>query len=397
MARIKSPSLKSAAVAAYEAALADPGADWQSIAQVMMQALTLGAKDIMPAGAPSWWADYELPKTGTAAGRNLRTMMVTVGFADGESIRANAASVPSKPVNIGRAVRLAISLYRAKPGRSFAAVPAIVSVMADNGRAFDPGACSSVTAELREAIAPPVDPFSSPETWAARAVAVEAILTQRRERLALVEALGAMYVEREGADVDRKKREGEVASDVAACKAAINAAVDELAKARVRAGYMEPTPEPEPESEEDMLGNAWIDAVAYDAPPRISAAGQAFLDAVTADLEAEGTEPEPEPAPELSDRDRLIHELADRTDEECEADPDAWSRVPEPEPMAFVGEAIAEAFGLRDMPNVTVIPAAEAEACHAMPGDKVAAYLARQAARGRQVAKHEPAREAAHG
>jgi hypothetical protein len=82
----------------------------------------------------------------------------------------------------------------------------------------------------------------------------------------------------------------------------------------------------------------------------------------------------------------------------------------EPAPMAFVGEAIADAFGLRDMPNVTVIPepepepltqaeavavgvrayeaaeAAEAANVPAFPVDRMAAYFARQAARGRQVA-----------
>jgi hypothetical protein len=180
----KAADRKALAILAYETAKADPaGANWQGIADLLRLALPPGkakaADDIAAADSKyAAWADYVIPQS--AGGKRLgKSPVVIVTFADGETVRAPAVSLPGKPVNIGRALRVALAFYQGRiVGRynslipddcgaprlsvtdsEFVAtipVPAIVSCVCEaTGAAYDPAACSAaISAQAAPAVAP---------------------------------------------------------------------------------------------------------------------------------------------------------------------------------------------------------------------------------------------------
>ncbi|MGR4927299.1 hypothetical protein ACIPUD_10880 [Bradyrhizobium sp. CAR08] len=85
--------------------------------------------------------------------------MVVVTLADGETVRAPAVSLPGKPVNVGRAIRVAIAFYQARMAiragensdwSACIAVPAIESITCEtNGTEYNATDCSARSAEWR--------------------------------------------------------------------------------------------------------------------------------------------------------------------------------------------------------------------------------------------------------
>lgn len=162
---------RTAAHAAYHAALADPAAtNWREIAETLFSALPALPKAARDSTFPTWWADYELPRT-------YLTDSLDVLFADGEAIRVNIHRAQRGLPRIPAACRVAIGFYRERHGRGHA-VPAFASLTMVGTRAtFDASACSAFTAELR----------AIPGTVARRAVTLES-LTRMRAELARREA-----------------------------------------------------------------------------------------------------------------------------------------------------------------------------------------------------------------
>ncbi|WP_157113135.1 hypothetical protein [Bradyrhizobium embrapense] len=96
----------------------------------------------------------------SATKRLGKSPIIVVTFSCGAVVRAPAVSLPGKPVNIGRGLRVAFAFYRARIAREFGkasaigsdcvAVPAIVSVACDvAGAEYSAEECNARTAEFR--------------------------------------------------------------------------------------------------------------------------------------------------------------------------------------------------------------------------------------------------------
>ncbi|NEV75486.1 hypothetical protein DYI24_00120 [Rhodopseudomonas sp. BR0C11] len=159
----KASDRKALAIIAYDTATADPqNANWRAVADMLRLALPASrtAKTAAQAAEPSRfapWSDYSV--NSVSSKRLGKSPVVVVTFADGETVRAPAVSLSGKPINIGRALRVASAFYQARIAIRYGRtsddsqcvdVPAIVSAVCETtGAEFDPAECSARTAELR--------------------------------------------------------------------------------------------------------------------------------------------------------------------------------------------------------------------------------------------------------
>ncbi|WP_171947578.1 hypothetical protein [Bradyrhizobium erythrophlei] len=159
----KATERRALAILAYDNATANPdGANWRGIADLLRLALPAqkagsGAAKI-PDGAADPWADYVIPASATK--KLGKSPIIVVTFACGAVVRAPAVSLPGKPVNIGRGLRVAFAFYRARIAREFGkasaigsdcvAVPSIISAICDaTGAEYPAEECNARTAEYR--------------------------------------------------------------------------------------------------------------------------------------------------------------------------------------------------------------------------------------------------------
>lgn len=158
----KATDRKALAILAYDNACSDPaGANWRAVSDILR--LAIPATKAKPAEIPAdpsrpAWADYDIPENAT---RKLgKSPIIVVAFADGETVRAPAVSLPGKPVNIGRGLRIAFAYYRARMAARHAGemaawsgcvnVPALVSVACESdGFEYDAAECNAQTATFR--------------------------------------------------------------------------------------------------------------------------------------------------------------------------------------------------------------------------------------------------------
>ncbi|WBU27569.1 hypothetical protein OOZ54_12780 [Rhodopseudomonas palustris] len=114
----KASDRKALAIIAYDNACADPqSANWRAVADMLRLALpaTRTAKTAAPTSEPSRfapWSDYSV--NSVSCKRLGKSPIVVVTFADGEIVRAPAVSLPGKPINIGRALRVASAFYEGR-------------------------------------------------------------------------------------------------------------------------------------------------------------------------------------------------------------------------------------------------------------------------------------------
>lgn len=159
----KATDRRALAILAYDNATADPaGANWRGVADLLRLVLPTAkvkAAEILASDPlrPSW-ADYDIPQNAT---RKLgKSPIIVVTLADGETVRAPAVSLPGKPVNIGRGLRVAFAYYRARMAARHAGemsawsdcvnVPAFVSIVCEStGAEYDAADCSVRTATAR--------------------------------------------------------------------------------------------------------------------------------------------------------------------------------------------------------------------------------------------------------
>jgi len=157
----KASDRKSLAILAYDNATAEPdSANWRAVADMLR--LAIPATKAKPADtaadspfAP--WADYEIPQSATK--RLGKSPILIVTFEGGEIVRCPAVTLPGKPVNIGRALRVAFAFYQcrvaARSGElsdwsACVNVPAIVSAVCETtGAEYDPADCNVRTEALR--------------------------------------------------------------------------------------------------------------------------------------------------------------------------------------------------------------------------------------------------------
>jgi hypothetical protein len=159
----KANDRRALAILAYDNAKAEPSAaNWQGVADLLRLCIPAAkakasAAEIAPDGAEAW-ADYVIPETATK--RLGKSPVIVVTFACGAVVRAPAVSLPGKPINIGRGLRVAFAFYRARIAREYAGasvigsdcvnVPAIVSAVCEaTGAEYNASQCNEKTAAAR--------------------------------------------------------------------------------------------------------------------------------------------------------------------------------------------------------------------------------------------------------
>lgn len=152
-------TLAAQAQAAFDAAMKSPRPDWRAAAELFRAAMQAelvkrGAKARATAGDEI--ADYNVNRVKLLC----RSPRIAVRFMDGEAVFTHVPSAPGKPLNIGRALRVAVVMYRSRKGVQRRAgfheysraipVPEIFQVRClETDELFDVGACNKHTATER--------------------------------------------------------------------------------------------------------------------------------------------------------------------------------------------------------------------------------------------------------
>jgi hypothetical protein len=110
-----SQPLHAQAQLAYVAAINSPCPDWRTVAELFRAALPIARKrEPKSSKAPQ-------PEVPTLADYNVdriklkcRSPRIAVRFMDGEAVFTHVPSAPGKPLNVGRALRVAIAMYRSR-------------------------------------------------------------------------------------------------------------------------------------------------------------------------------------------------------------------------------------------------------------------------------------------
>src|SRR5829696_2675336 len=104
----KHQPLAAQAQLAYEAALNSSSADWRAVAELFRTAIRAPPK--RPSQALPEIADYNVDRIKL----KCRSPRIAVRFMDGEAVFTHVPSAPGKPLNVGRALRVAIAMYRSR-------------------------------------------------------------------------------------------------------------------------------------------------------------------------------------------------------------------------------------------------------------------------------------------
>jgi hypothetical protein len=155
---------------AYKAALVSPHADWRAVAELFRVAIHAETKRAAKPKDTTELADYCVERIRL----KCRSPRIAVRFMDGEAVFTHVPSAPSRPLNIGRALRVAIAMYRSRRTvqRRFGfheydramPVPEIFQVRClETDELFDVDACNAHTARERAS--------SDPESAAAMLLA----------------------------------------------------------------------------------------------------------------------------------------------------------------------------------------------------------------------------------
>ncbi|HML07292.1 MAG TPA: hypothetical protein VK430_04075 [Xanthobacteraceae bacterium] len=152
-------TLRTQAQAAYDAALNSPCPDWRAVAELfraVVQAERVKRSAKSEARAKGELPDYNVDRVKLLC----RSPRIAVRFMDGEAVFTHMPSAPGKPLNVGRALRVAIVMYRSRKGvqrragfRKYSRaipVPEIFQVRClETDELFDPEACNKHTAAER--------------------------------------------------------------------------------------------------------------------------------------------------------------------------------------------------------------------------------------------------------
>src|SRR5215212_1588517 len=102
----KHQPLAAQAQIAYDAALNSSSPDWRAVAELLRAALRAPPKR----ASQPLLADYNVDRIKL----KCRSPRIAVRFMDGETIFTHVPSAPGKPLNIGRALRVTIVMYRSR-------------------------------------------------------------------------------------------------------------------------------------------------------------------------------------------------------------------------------------------------------------------------------------------
>lgn len=141
---------------AFDAAISSPSPDWRAVAELFHAALQGEPKRRARTEAEASLPDYNVDRVKL----HCRSPRIAVRFMDGEAVFTHVPSASGKPLNIGRAVRVAVIMYRSRKGVQQRAgfteddraipVPEIFQVRClETDELFDPDACNRHTAAVR--------------------------------------------------------------------------------------------------------------------------------------------------------------------------------------------------------------------------------------------------------
>jgi hypothetical protein len=146
---------------AYDAAISSACPDWRAVVELFRAALpTARKREPKSSKAPQPevppLADYNVDRIKL----KCRSPRIAVRFMDGEAVFTHVPSAPGKPLNVGRALRVAIAMYRSRRTvqqrygfRDYdraMPVPEIFQVRClETDELFDPRACNAHTAPER--------------------------------------------------------------------------------------------------------------------------------------------------------------------------------------------------------------------------------------------------------
>ena len=140
---------------AYDAALNSPSPDWRPVAELFRAAVRAPPK--RASHALPEIADYNVDRIKL----KCRSPRIAVRFMDGEAVFTHCPSAPGKPLNVGRALRVAICMWRYRVYRRLGyrqyettiPVPEIFQVRClETDELFDVDACNAHTAAERAGI-----------------------------------------------------------------------------------------------------------------------------------------------------------------------------------------------------------------------------------------------------
>jgi hypothetical protein len=152
-------TLAAQAQRAYDAAINSACPDWRAVAELCRAAIQAerAKRTAKPSQVNNELPDYNVDRVKLVC----RSPRIAVRFMDGEAVFTHVPSAPGKPLNIGRALRVAIIMYRSRKAVQRRAgfreydraipVPEIFQVRClETDELFDVDACNRHTARERE-------------------------------------------------------------------------------------------------------------------------------------------------------------------------------------------------------------------------------------------------------
>src|SRR5208282_1320132 len=105
--------LAAQAQAAFDAAMNSPRPDWRAVAELFRVAMQAERpKRAAKPKATGTLPDYNVDRVKLLC----RSPRIAARFMDGEAVFTHVPSAPGKPLNVGRALRVAIVMYRSRKG-----------------------------------------------------------------------------------------------------------------------------------------------------------------------------------------------------------------------------------------------------------------------------------------
>jgi hypothetical protein len=157
---------------AYEAAVSDRCPDWRAVAELFRAAMLAepvqrAAK--LKAAASTELADYNIDRIKL----KCRSPRIAVRFMDGEAVFTHCPSASGKPLNVGRALRVAIAMYRSRKevqkrlgfcqyDRAIPVPPIFQVRCLETDQLFAPELCNQATESERKSYAMTQTPRESP-------------------------------------------------------------------------------------------------------------------------------------------------------------------------------------------------------------------------------------------
>lgn len=152
LASLSPAAAKKAALAAFDAAVINPhGADWQAVAYGLHAAMTAKRAAKAEAPADDGFLPWYDPEREAYKALTTTRPLIDFAFSDGITVSAPAYQRDGKPINIGKACRVAFAYYRAKTRADAVPLVAAVTYRA-TGETWNPETINAATEAARATV-----------------------------------------------------------------------------------------------------------------------------------------------------------------------------------------------------------------------------------------------------